>query len=282
MKAISQELQDHLNDEVMTLCTMWRLERRDGVVLGFTDLDRDIVFDGLNFVAASGFMPTMIESGSSLAVDNLDVEGLLDSSGITEADLLAGKYDYAEIEIFKINYEDASMGKITLRQGWLGEITIREGKFVAEIRGLMQKLNNRIGELYSPGCRANLGDARCKVSMTGYTRTGSVTATAGRQSLTDTARLESTGFFNQGLLTFISGLNAGLSMEVREFSQGNILLTLPMPFDIAVGNSYTITAGCDKNFQTCVSRFNNAVNFRGEPHVPGTDKILETAGTRSN
>jgi uncharacterized phage protein (TIGR02218 family) len=70
-------------------------------------------------------------------------------------------------------------------------------------------------------------------------------------------------------------------MEVREYRAKRFGLFLPMPHAIAIGDSYSAVAGCDKRFDTCVSRFNNALNFRGEPHVPGTDKLLETSATRN-
>jgi uncharacterized phage protein (TIGR02218 family) len=43
---------------------------------------------------------------------------------------------------------------------------------------------------------------------------------------------------------------------------------------IAVGDSFAITAGCDKSFATCRDRFANIVNFRGFPQIPGNDFIV--------
>ena len=93
--------------------------------------------------------------------------------------------------------------------------------------------------------------------------------------------------FNFGFVKFMTGLNSALSMEVKTYLRDNsgvggvVSLSLSMPYDIVVGNQLEITAGCDKSFSTCQGKFNNAINFRGEPHVPGSDKAMETAGTRS-
>lgn len=118
------------------------------------------------------------------------------------------------------------------------------------------------------------------MNLAAYTFTGTVTSATSAFAFGDTSRTQDTGYFNDGNLTFTSGENAGLSMEVREYTVGNFTLFLPMPYRIEVGDSYSVVAGCDKLFETCIGRFNNALNFRGEPHVPGTDKMLQTSAKR--
>ncbi len=119
------------------------------------------------------------------------------------------------------------------------------------------------------------------------TVTGSVTTAASNQEFIDSTRTEATDIFSFGVLTFTGGGNNGLSIEVKEYALlpssagGKFILVLPMPFSIVVGNSYSLSKGCDKTTQTCHNRFSNIVNFRGEPSVPGLDRMLETAGTRS-
>lgn len=282
MKAISAGLAAHLAGEVTTLATCWKLTPRQGSALGFTDHDRDLVISGLTYKAATGFTPTAVLSREELAVDSLDLEGMLDTTAITEADVLAGKYDYAEICIFMVNYTDLTQGILYLRQGWLGEVRMGGAHFIAEVRGLAQKLQQTIGEVFSPGCRAAFGDARCKVSPATFTFSGTVTSAVSRQVFTDSGRTQVSGYFNQGKLTFTSGANNGLSMEIKAYNAAKeFTLALPMSGIIAVGNTYSVIAGCDKAFATCMDRYSNAVNFRGEPHLPGIDRMLETAGTRS-
>lgn len=281
MKTLSAGLKTHLAQDVTTLATCWKMTRRDATVMGFTDHDRDIVFDGVTYEAATGFTPTAVESSAALNVDNLDMEGLLDAAAITEEDIMAGRYDFAEVEVFMVNYADSGQGRMILRTGWLGEVTLKGGRFVAELRGLSQHLAQRVGEIYSPACRASLGDARCGVNLAGFTVSGTVTAASGNSGFTDSAREEDTGYFSFGVVTFTSGANAGLSMEIKEFGNGQFILALPLPDAIEAGDGYSAVAGCDKTIGTCIGRYNNAVNFRGEPHVPGIDRMLETAGTRS-
>ncbi len=281
MKTISNELTAHLAQEVTTLAHCWKLTRRDNVVMGFTSHDKDLIISGVTYAAATGFTPTAISGSSSLAVDNLDIEGMLSSGAISEDDILAGIYDFAEIELFLVNYEDLSQGIMKLRRGWLGEVKLSGQQFVAEVRGLTQRLSQQTGELYSPSCRAELGDSRCKVNLATYTVTGSVTSVTSQQIFVDSSRSEAADTYAFGKITFTGGANNGLSMEVKEFANSQLVLALPMPYAITVGDTYSLIRGCDKTLDTCENIFANAVNFRGEPHVPGIDRVLETAGTLS-
>jgi hypothetical protein len=136
------------------------------VVLRFTDHDRDLVVDGEIYEASAGYSRTAIANDSGMGVDNLDVEGVFDSEAVTEEELRAGHFDRAEVRIFLVNWADPSMGVLRLRRGWFGEVVLTEqGVFRTELRGLTQALSQRIGELYSPECRADLGDHRCRVPI---------------------------------------------------------------------------------------------------------------------
>lgn len=166
-KTISTELRDHLDEEVTTIATLWQLTRTDGVSYYFTDHDQDLEFEGNTYRADVGYTRTAISNSSTLNVDNLDLVGFIDSEEITDQDIRAGRFDYAEIFIVVVNWADLSQGTLRLRRGRVGEITLTDqGFFKAELRGLTQQLSQvSIIELYSPECRADLGDSRCKVPI---------------------------------------------------------------------------------------------------------------------
>lgn len=281
MQTLTTAFEAHLASEVTTLATCWSIARTDGVLLRFTDHDRDLMVGGHVYKASSGISPSAVSSQLGLAVDNLELDGMLNAEGIAEADVLAGRYDRAAMRIFMVDYTDPDAGELLLKTGWIGEVRLRDGSFVAEIRSLSTLLQQTVGEVYTQTCRARLGDARCKVAMEAYTVHGTVTQVTNGYVFADTARGEARNHFTYGQVTFTTGENAGLSMEVRGFSEGQFTLFLPMPHAIAAGDHYTALAGCDKALNTCATRFANAVNFRGEPHVPGPDRIFETAATRT-
>lgn len=281
MQTISNALAIHLGEEVTTLATCWSIRRKDGVSFYFTSHDRDILLEGNLYKAADAMTPSAVSSQSGLTVDNMDFEGILNPAGLTYDDVLSGRYDHAEIVIFMVNYLAPEAGRLHLKTGWLGEVTLRGNQFVAELRGISARLQQTIGEVYTRSCRAALGDARCGIDLGLFTFNGVVSAAETNFSFADSTKTQNNGYFAGGLITFTTGLNAGLSMEVRDFAATGFTLFLPLPHSINVGDIYVVSAGCDKQFDTCIRKFNNAINFRGEPHVPGTDKLLETSATRS-
>jgi uncharacterized phage protein (TIGR02218 family) len=282
MRTASSNLTAHLAGEVTSLAICWKLTLVGGTVMGFTDHTSDLTISSQLYKAATGFSPTSIETKDRFSVDNLDVAGILDSAAITEADIMAGKYDFAEIEIFMVNVTDLAQGIIIHRRGWLGEVSVKNGQFVAEVRGLAQKFQQNIGELYSPTCRAVFGDARCKINLGSYTASGTVNIVTSRQVFISNAMTQAAGYFSGGEVVWLTGANAGRRMEIKEFSNKQFTLVLPMPNSVAVSDTFNAIAGCDKTFNTCFAKFANAVNFRGEPHVPGMDKVLATAATAND
>jgi uncharacterized phage protein (TIGR02218 family) len=282
MKVITSALAQHLAGEVTTLATCWQITRRDGVVLGFTDHVRDLEVDGVTYRAASGYTRTAIRGTADLAVDNLDVESVFSDDGITEEDLRAGRYDFAEIRMFLVNYENLGQGILKLRRGWLGEVTIRDGMYVAELRGMTQRLQMTVGEVYAPDCAADLGDARCGVDLAVLEETGTVSAVTSATAF-ETALAQPTGWYDGGELSWTGGANAGQTVAVRSWDAGTNTLTLFLPalYPMQAGDNFTIRPGCDKSFATCQAKFDNAVNFRGFPHVPGTDQVLSYPDAQS-
>ena len=281
-KTISAGLSTHLAGELSTLATLVKVTRRDGVVLGFTSHDRNLVLSGVTYVADGAFSPTVFESAPDLSTDNLEISGLLSAGAITEADLAAGKYDHARVDVYACNWGDLTQGTLQVRRGWLGEVSVQNGRYTAELRGFHDLLQRRIGTVFTPECRHDLGDARCAVALASYTVTGSVTAVTSRSEFTDSARPEADAYFNYGFLTWTSGPNAGVTMEVKNFAADRFTLWLPMPADIGVGNTYSVYAGCDKRFATCRTKFNNAINFGGFPHLPGLDRIVDYPDAKSS
>lgn len=282
MRRISPELEKHFSGEVTTLATCWRIIRADGAELGFTDYDCSLMVESLKYDSISGFTPTTIESKSNMSVDNMDIEGLTFPSKITEADLLAGIYDYAEVEIFLVNYEDLEQGRLLIKRGRLGEVILNKQMFRAEVRGLTQHLSQTIGEVYSPTCRAILGDNRCKVALDKFTVTAEVNSIDNNQIFIARVLNQAAGYFSGGEVKWLSGNNLGAKMEIKEFAKAQVTLVLAMGSNIQIGDRFTIIAGCDKTKECCMTKFKNIINFRGEPDVPGIDKLLTTAGTMSD
>jgi uncharacterized phage protein (TIGR02218 family) len=291
-----------MSGETTTLATLWKVTRKDGTTLGFTDHDQDITYnDGTQTVtyhAATGFSPSATEGGSDLSVDNLEVTAFLDSTAINDADIRAGLYNFATIEIRQVNWADLTMGDMKIRKGSLGQVSLGNGVFHAEIRGLTHFLSLAVGTTFGPACRADLGDNKCKVDLSKMIQNGSVASSTSQQQFTPNGGLTKIGtptptapapakWFNDGVLVWTSGLNNTYRMEVTNWDGTVIKLFEPMPRPIQAGDTFTIEPGCNKG-SDCNSKFvsiqlldgsftgsnGNIANKRSEDFIPGQDAIL--------
>jgi uncharacterized phage protein (TIGR02218 family) len=288
MRSIPTALQAKLDTGVTTLAQAWKLTRRDGVIAGFTDHDRDLVIDGVTYRAGTGLAASEATSRFDLSVDGGEIAGALDDVTLTDSDLAAGRYDAAQVETWLVDWSDPALKVLTAR-GTLGEVKRQGPAFIAELRGLADLLSQESGRLYTAKCNADLGDGKCRVNLANpaWRGSGSVTVLAGA-SMFAAAGLDAfaDGLFSAGRLSWTSGGNAGLAVEIKQHrvtSSGEVRLSLwqTPPEPIRDGDAFTVTAGCDKTLATCRDRFGNADNFRGFPHIPGNDFIMSypTPGT---
>jgi uncharacterized phage protein (TIGR02218 family) len=261
MRSIPPGLAAHLDGGATTLCHCWKVTRRDGAAFGFTDHDRDLAFGGVVFAARTGVEATEAASELGFAVGGGEVSGALVSAGVTEDDLAAGRYDNATVETWLVNWDNPDE-RLLLDAGSIGEIRRADGAFVAEVRGPMHRLDEERGRLYRATCSADLGDERCRVDLTSpaFRGTGVVSATDGALGFaTGSLGSYADGLFTGGKLTWTGGANAGLSIEVKAHrlvgGSAEIDLWQRAPKPIAVGDTFTVTAGCDKRFPTCRRTF---------------------------
>lgn len=280
MRQIPPALQDKLDSGVTTLAHCWTLTRRDGVVQGFTDHDEDLMIGDILCRAGTGFTASEASSRFDLSVDGAEVSGALADSSLTEADLAAGRYDAAQVDTWLVDWNDVTL-KVLIARATLGEVK-REGQaFTAELRGLADALAQESGRLYTARCGVDLGGARCRVDLAApeFHDTGSVTR-IDATSVVMVSGLDGfdEGLFTAGRLVWTSGANAAVAVEIMEHRivADGVRLSLwqAMSEPIAVGDAFTVTAGCDKRFVTCRDRFANTINFRGFPQIPGNDFVV--------
>lgn len=263
--------------ELTSVALCWRLERRDGVALGFTTHDRDLAIGGLAYRAAPGMLPSAITLTDGFDLDTLDIEGALSSDAITGADLRAGRWDGASVSVFMVDWEDPSGEALALARGELGEVTIRGDAFQAELRGPTAALERPVVEQTSPECRAMLGDRRCRIDLAARTRLTRIVA-VGEDSVEVADAAAGDNVYGYGRLRWLNGPNAGLETALLSSVGETLSLREPAPFAAGIGDLVEIVEGCDKRLSTCVARFANAANFRGEPHLPGMDLLTRYPG----
>jgi len=280
VKTLVTGLQDHLNTRATTMVHCWKVTRTDGEVQGFTAHDNDLAFDGVTYLAASGFTASQVQQNLGLAVDNMEVESALSSDTINEDDLAAGFYDRAEVLVYWVNWQDVSQREI-INRGTIGEVKRTGLAFAAELRGLADGLQQKTGLKYQRYCNAVVGDSRCGIDLdnASYKGTGAVDDAVSNRVFTVTG-IDSfdDDWFTAGLLTWTSGSNNNQIMEVKLHSGGGSTVTIElwqaMPFTVEAADTFTITAGCKQDSSTCQEKFANIANFRGFNLIPGTDALL--------
>jgi uncharacterized phage protein (TIGR02218 family) len=255
--------------------------------MAFTGADQDIVYDGVTYRASDGVGTTAIQQVAGTGIDNMDVQGVLTSARITEADMTAGLYDGARITALLVNRADLTMGAMTLIRGYLGEVGITDGQFRAEVRSLSAMLKQVTGDAATATCACHrLGDAQCKVSLSGntagghaITRTTTVSSTAPGEIVTAVmSPVVPADHFTHGTIECLTGANAGLIREIKSQqtlgdNRLRIVTRRPFPHGLGAGVSIRLIAGCDRTIATCRAKFANANNFHGFDLLPTNDKV---------
>lgn len=278
MQTLSPALTSHFAQFNTSLALCWRLDRLDGVSLGFTQHDRALTLDGLVYRPAPGFDVSTIERTANAAVDNLDLSGAFSADALTSHDLALGRYDDARLTLFRVNWADLSMGTHYVASGIIGRVSQRDHAFQAELRGLKHRLQERACEEYTPDCRAKLGDKRCRVDLSQFTHRLDLIAQTGPATFTLSDSTFADGYFSFGTLRYMAGPLVGFDAVIIGHAGDTITLTHAPTAELTFPLQVRLIAGCDRRLETCMSRFDNALNYRGEPHIPGIDSLLNYPG----
>ena len=264
-----------LEGPLTSVALCWRIERADGAGLALTSHDAPLTIGGIRFEAAPGMLPAAIQRKSGLDANGSEVAGAISSGSLDEQDLALGRWDGARVTLAAVDWQQPGAPEVPLMRGELGEVRLEQGEFRAELRGAAAKLNAAICPKTSPECRAELGDKKCRVDMAGRTTVAAVLVVEGRTLVLD--RTVSSDFL-WGRARFLSGANCGLMTIVVAVDGDRIELRDTTRAEMAPGDRIELRHGCDKSFATCTARFENGANFRGEPHLPGSDLLTRYPG----
>lgn len=285
MLDLSAAMRLKLDQRATTFCHCWRLARRDGAVLGFTDHDLDLSFNGVIFRANTGLSTSETESGLGLSVATSEAAGALSHDSLGESDLLNGLYDGASVETWLVDWTNVA-DRTLLDVATIGEVRRGESAFSAELRSSAHFFDQQQGRTFQRGCAADLGDVRCGVDLAAFSTTGEVNAFAGGVLTVDLAAAFGTGYFTGGRLRFTGGANAGATLAIKSHNKDSgaratIAFWTPPGAAVVAGDAVTLVAGCDKSPTACRDKFANIVNFRGFPHMPGNDRVIAYPGRQN-
>ena len=303
-KAIPATLLPDYSEDATTFCLITRVLTKNNVLYGFTDLDADVEYDpsvvdpegtgddwGLAVHRSeNGFTPSRVQASADLSVDNAELAGLVMDAGITEAQIRAGLFDYAKVRIYRVNYMDLTKGHELVQSGTAGETRFSANGRRTEFRSLTQQLKQPISPAYSQTCRAQFGsmpigtddgsfeeEHPCGKAFTWVSGTITSIGSNARRIFSDSALTQATGFFSPGVVEILDGPNAGVQMEVDDFTADAFTLALQLPYALTVGTAYRARQDCSKIHDDadhgCLYHWGAdwVYHFQGEPDIPVAD-----------
>ena len=283
MKTATRELIDllHGSDEFL-MADLFRITLSNGQILRHTNADMPVVWDGQTYEAHK----LIIKRGATRVAVGLDVDSntleiaaepdyRLEGLQWSEA-ALGGALDGARVVIERIFFSDwaTPVGTVVIFSGRVSDVSGSRSAVKVDVKSDIELLNvSSPRNIYQAGCMRTLYDGGCKVNREKFTVNGRVTAdsTTGTELACNLTQAD--GWFNQGVIKFTSGRNAGLSRTVKEHKGGRLSFALRLPFPPQSGDVFKIYPGCDKRQETCGKKFDNIVHFRGFPYIPAADTI---------
>jgi len=258
-------------EQLETAAAFWRVLRRDGVTLGFTTHNHDLWFDGVLHSATPGMVPSSIRRSARFEPDSAEVEGALSHDSIAAADLSAGRFDGARVLIGLVDWESGESH--VLYRGAIGSVLEESGKFSAELQSRKAELQLDPIPRTSPACRAQFCGPGCTLAAVRFTHEAVL---ASIDTVTNSVVMTTVATPAQlalGFLRWLDGPHAGRTMAILAADASGLVLDEPLSPALTPGLRALVREGCDHRLDTCATRFANAVNFQGEPFLPGNDQI---------
>lgn len=258
------------------------IERTDGEILAWTDHDKDldVTVDGeaRTLLANPGFNVQSLVSTAGLGVDNTEIQ-VVAGEDMTRADILARKWDGAQVYFFRCSWKYPNEDVIPVKRGSFGDFKPEQGGFAVEFRDMRQGLQQSSTWVLQEACRWRLGDARCDVDLAPFTFDAAVTTAGTQYAFTASALVQADDYFGEGFVTWTTGPNVGTpGHKVKSFSAGVVTLSEAAIYEIGLGDEFTIVAGCRKRkAEDCITKFDNVLNFGGEADKPTRDELIRPA-----
>lgn len=258
--------------ELETVATFWRINRRDGVTIGLTTHDADLWFDGVLHRASPGMVPSAIRKSAGFDPDEAEVRGALTHDAISADDLMSGRFDGAGVRIGLVDWETFETHAI--HTGTIGTVAQEDGSFSAQLVSRKAELQRDSVPRTSPACRAQFCGSGCNLDPVTHTRLVRLTSF---DAVTNTARFDNTldaGLHVGGTVRWLDGPLSGSTFGILNATAvGELIFDTPVDITLSPGIRAWVREGCDRTIGTCAARFANAVNFRGEPYLPGNDLL---------
>lgn len=298
-RTIPPALLAHLQQPVTTTTRLLKIQLRNGFAYGLAMLDADVAYDDgegtgeITYVATNGFDPSTIAADVGFSVANAEGYALISDAvpGVTVEMVEAGELDDAQWVLYLVNWRDTSMGHVILDAGDVGEVRTKYGMvWIPELLSYGMRLRQPVGSVWSRKCRAIFGSPKnsqtgCGIDVTPLWVAGEVIivgAETDRVFTGDEVTPSGSLVPQPGRLQWLTGNNAGREFTVEEVDGLIVYLQEPTQYPIEVGDTYRIRPDCAKRYlEDCIQKYNNGVNFKGEPLIPvGDASAIQSPGAQ--
>jgi len=243
----------------------------------WTTADIDIVYGGNTYKSGSSLIKRgTIKNVIGVEVDTLNVtlmpsaSDMIGNIRLSTAILNVGFFDGASVELRKVFLTDfllPPVGDLILFMGKVSDIIGTGTQIEISVKSKMEVLNAQVPRnIYQASCINSVYDSICQANKSAVTASGSVTS--GTVSSISSNVYANDGYYNQGVLSFTSGINAGIKRTIKNYSGRAFTFALPLPNTPSVGDTFTVFPGCDNTLATCANKFGNLIHFRGMPFIP--------------
>jgi len=278
MKNITDDLKNVIKNHTTNLVRCWKITLKDGKTIAFTTASEDFIYENLKYNHISADDISTVNTNLDINNDAANFSNFIHSDLIDANDILSGRYDSAKVELFILDLQNLEKGKVVLMTGKISDIQFKNEIFIVNVKGLKDEINKVIGDVYSPLCRAKFCDKKCKLNGANFEFNGQINAVIDNTTFQTRSKIiieKPNDYFENGIIEFLDGNNVQQKIEIKQFNNGVFMLFTEPPYKLAIGDTFKAIAGCDKRFETCCDKFNNAINFRGEPHLPGIELLLK-------
>lgn len=279
MKTASSQLIELLKTNNFIMADLYTFTLRDGTIYRFTSYDIDLTWDG-NKYAKNGLLIKRngVKITTGIQVDSLEVTIYSQDFQMLSTSFLKlvsnGGLDGATLELYRLFFTDplTPIGSLWVFSGRVSESSVTRFEARIQINSDTELLNIQMPKnLYQPSCVHAVYDTGCTASKRYVSK--SVALLGTKQLIYTTDITQTNGWFNEGIIEFTSGANTGIKRTVKTHANNTITLILPLPNTPAIGDTFTLLAGCNRTMTACASKFSNIANFRGYPYIPNPETI---------
>lgn len=267
MKSIPERFTKLFNQNITSLTLCWLVILKNQEKYGFSDSEFDFIFEGINF--RSGRIKQNNDAIQNPQNKKFTIALEIDNKMIKMQDVLSDNFDNATIEIFLVDHSNLEEGKFILKVGYAGDIYVESGYLYMKICDKTELLNFNITKNFSKLCRAEFGDVYCKFNKSSLNVTVKILSVVA-PNIIHINSIDNEKYYQSGFI-IINNIRYG----ILKLKSGVCSLKEPLKYNPKSGESAIIEAGCTKEFSFCTQVYSNAVNFRGEPHVPSNIEILQ-------